>query len=302
MELKWLKDYLALVEQGSFSKAAASRFVTQPAFSRRIRALETWLGVPLVERNQHPLALTAAGDAFIERATTLCDSILLYREQLRNMQLKQNEISLCTQQSLAVAFFPDWIDSFSAQFKDTFIRIKTIDLHEAVESFLNASTDFLLCYNTRDTFKQLLVDDVESLLVGSDELIPVCLAKSDGSPLFDLQNLHTLPMLSHAPESFFGQLITLKCLPKIPSTITINNCYQSSLSEALKALVLKGKGIAYLPRSITQQDINAKKLVVIDEYLIHIPLQIFLYRLKYTQKSQALELWDELLAKQATDL
>ncbi|WP_315980356.1 LysR family transcriptional regulator [Aliamphritea spongicola] len=44
MELKWLIDFTALVEHGSFSKAAESRFVTQPAFSRRIRSLENWLG------------------------------------------------------------------------------------------------------------------------------------------------------------------------------------------------------------------------------------------------------------------
>ncbi|MCT7654667.1 LysR family transcriptional regulator [Oceanimonas sp. NS1] len=44
MELKWLKDFVALNEHGSFSKAAEARFVTQPAFSRRIRSLENWLG------------------------------------------------------------------------------------------------------------------------------------------------------------------------------------------------------------------------------------------------------------------
>ena len=41
MELKWLEDFVALAENGSFSKAAKARYVTQPAFSRRIRALET---------------------------------------------------------------------------------------------------------------------------------------------------------------------------------------------------------------------------------------------------------------------
>jgi len=81
LELKWLKDYLALVEQGSFSKAATTRFVTQPAFSRRIRSLEAWLSVSLVERNQYPLVLTPAGEVFVERAKSLCDSILLCREQ-----------------------------------------------------------------------------------------------------------------------------------------------------------------------------------------------------------------------------
>lgn len=44
MDIKWIEDFLVLAEQGSFTKAAETRFVTQPAFSRRIRSLETWLG------------------------------------------------------------------------------------------------------------------------------------------------------------------------------------------------------------------------------------------------------------------
>jgi len=294
LELKWLKDYLALVEQGSFSKAAATRYVTQPAFSRRIRSLEAWLGVSLVERNQYPLVLTSAGEVFVERAKSLSDSILLCREQLRNMQLVQNEITLCAQQSLAVSFFPDWIENFSELFADTLIRINTVDLHEAVETFLNASSDFLLCYNTRNIFSQLLVDDVESLPVGVDELIPVCLANTDGTPLFEVVEHQPLPMLSHPPESFFGQLISRQCLSTLPDAIIINHCYQSSLSEALKALTLKGKGIAFLPRSIVQGELNAGKLVLIDAFLKPIELQIFLYRLKHSQKPASLKLWQQL--------
>ena len=40
MDLDWLKDFLALAEQKNFSRAADARNVSQPAFSRRIRALE----------------------------------------------------------------------------------------------------------------------------------------------------------------------------------------------------------------------------------------------------------------------
>jgi len=294
LELKWLKDYLALVEQGSFSKAATTRFVTQPAFSRRIRSLEAWLSVSLVERNQYPLVLTPAGEVFVERAKSLCDSILLCREQLRDMQTQQNEIILSAQQSLAVSFFPNWIEDNPEQLDSAVIRINTVDLHEAVETFLNASSDFLLCYNTHDIFKQLLVDEVESLQVGVDELVPVSLAKDDGSPLIEVLENQPLAMLSHTPESFFGQMINTQCLSKLPSSISIKHRYQSSLSEALKALVLKGKGIAYLPRSIAQKEISAKELVIVDEYLQPIPLQIYLYRLKHTQKPQSLKLWQQL--------
>ncbi|MFB1029444.1 MAG: LysR family transcriptional regulator, partial [Thauera sp.] len=64
MELKWLEDFLSLADSGSFSRSAEQRHVSQPAFSRRIRALEAWLGVALVDRSTFPTRLTEAGEAF----------------------------------------------------------------------------------------------------------------------------------------------------------------------------------------------------------------------------------------------
>jgi DNA-binding transcriptional LysR family regulator len=52
MELKWLDDYLGLIEAGSFSAAAEKRHVSQPAFSRRTQLFEEWLGVELIDRSR----------------------------------------------------------------------------------------------------------------------------------------------------------------------------------------------------------------------------------------------------------
>ena len=46
METKWLEDFLSLARTMNFSRSADERFVTQPAFSRRIKALEVWAGAP----------------------------------------------------------------------------------------------------------------------------------------------------------------------------------------------------------------------------------------------------------------
>lgn len=297
MELKWLRDYIALVEQGSFSKAATTRYVTQPAFSRRIRSLEAWLGVSLVERNQYPLVLTAAGEIFVERAKSLADSILLCREQLRSMQNQPNEITISSQQSLAVSFFPDWVQELGGTFNESLIRMNTVDLHEAVETFLGGSSDFLLCYSSQNMFKQLQVDEVEYLHIGVDELLPVCLADTQAKACFKVQEESTLKMLSHTPESFFGQLIALQCYSQLPTSITLEHCYQSSLSEALKALALKGKGVAFLPHSIVKRELEQGKLVKMEHPLMSIPLQITLYRLKYSQSTQAQKVWHEIKHK-----
>lgn len=67
MELKWVEDFLCLAQYGSFAKAAKNRNVTQPAFSRRIKALEDWLGAELVNRNTYPASFTHAGFSFLKQ-------------------------------------------------------------------------------------------------------------------------------------------------------------------------------------------------------------------------------------------
>ena len=61
MNLTWLDDFLALASTGNFSRAAEERHMTQPAFSRRIRALEEWLGVVLFDRSSQPAVLRRSG-------------------------------------------------------------------------------------------------------------------------------------------------------------------------------------------------------------------------------------------------
>jgi len=76
MQLKWLEDFIALAETQSFSKSAVFRHVTHPAFGRRIRSLELWCGVDLIDRTGYPVKLTEQGVAFFELA----------RDTLRNLQ------------------------------------------------------------------------------------------------------------------------------------------------------------------------------------------------------------------------
>ena len=59
IETKWLYDFLTLEACRHFSQAAEERNISQPAFSRRIKALESAVGVLLFDRTTSPLQLTA---------------------------------------------------------------------------------------------------------------------------------------------------------------------------------------------------------------------------------------------------
>ena len=72
MKQLWIEDFLTLVEAGTFSRAAALRHVTQPAFSRRIQLLEAWLGVELVDRSIQPMRLTAVAERHVPHSAHYC--------------------------------------------------------------------------------------------------------------------------------------------------------------------------------------------------------------------------------------
>src|SRR4051794_5379748 len=68
MELRHLRYFVAIAEEGSFTRAAERLWVAQPGLSTQIRRLESELGVQLFERHTRGVDLTDAGEVLLERA------------------------------------------------------------------------------------------------------------------------------------------------------------------------------------------------------------------------------------------
>ncbi|WP_436536316.1 LysR family transcriptional regulator [Actinoplanes sp. HUAS TT8] len=75
VELRHLRAFLAIADEGAITRAAARLHLTQPALSRTLRQLEAHLGVRLIDRSTHHLQLTAAGRAFQPRAAAAVTAV-----------------------------------------------------------------------------------------------------------------------------------------------------------------------------------------------------------------------------------
>ncbi|MEV6639098.1 alpha/beta hydrolase fold domain-containing protein [Amycolatopsis sp. NPDC051371] len=71
IELKHLRAFVAVATELNFSRAATRLYVSQPALSRQIQALERLIGCPLLQRSTHRVELTLAGEALLGAAVPL---------------------------------------------------------------------------------------------------------------------------------------------------------------------------------------------------------------------------------------
>jgi LysR family hca operon transcriptional activator len=84
MELRHLRYFVAVAEEGSFTHAAEKRLHTaQPSLSRQIRDLETELGAQLIIRGPREMELTAAGRVFLDHARVILLQVEAAREAAR---------------------------------------------------------------------------------------------------------------------------------------------------------------------------------------------------------------------------
>ena len=112
MDLIWLEDFLAIAEEGGFSRASERRHVTQPALSRRIRSLEEWLGTRLFVRSAQGAVLTPAGRFLRAPAEELTRHVYQLRQTtLEVADREASTLSIAATHALSFVFFPSWIRS-----------------------------------------------------------------------------------------------------------------------------------------------------------------------------------------------
>jgi monoterpene epsilon-lactone hydrolase len=75
IELRHLRAFVAVAEELNFSRAASRLYLSQPALSRQIRALERLVGCELLRRSTHRVELTLAGNALLDRARQLLGAL-----------------------------------------------------------------------------------------------------------------------------------------------------------------------------------------------------------------------------------
>src|SRR5438067_1670782 len=187
METKWLEDFVSLAETRSFSRSAQLRHVTQPAFSRRIQALEAWAGTDLVDRSSYPTRLTPAGETLYAQSLEVLQALQSTRAMLRgHHSAGQDVIEFAVPHTLAFTFFPAWVSQLREKFGPLRSRLIALNVHDAVMRLVEGSCDLLIAYHHSSLPFQLAADRYEMVSLGQEVIAPYVRADADGEPMFTL--------------------------------------------------------------------------------------------------------------------
>ena len=301
METKWLEDFVSLAETRSFSRSAQLRHVTQPAFSRRIQALEAWAGIDLVDRSSYPTRLTPAGETFHAQALEILGSLQATRNMMRGHQSGALDmIEFAVPHSLAFSFFPHWVLDLRRRFGALKSRLITLNVHDAVLQLTEGSCDLLIAYHHPSQPLQLSPERYEMLSLGHETLAPYAKGDEAGQPLFRLPGTpgQRVPFLSYGEGAYLGRLVDVITKLAAPP-LQLDPIYETDMAEGLKAMAMEGHGLAFLPASSVRKELKSKRLVRAappGQHELSMELRIYRERpdLARHPKAGALALWEFL--------
>ncbi len=296
MDHKWLEDFVALARERSFSRAAVLRHVTQPQFSRRIRALELWAGADLVNRATVPLGITAAGEALLSVAQRTVATLADARERIRAPHAGLDWVTLTTGRTLSRTTVPTWLAAVQRVSGAFRLRMLTGSIQDGALALEQGGADFLLSY-THPRLPLVLDDAVfESMAMGRDTLVAVSAPRvhgAAGKPLHALPGTarKPVPLLAYAPTLALSQILQ-DGLARQRRGLHLHTVVECDFAEALHEQALAGAGVAWLPLGLVGNDLQAGRLVRADSEAHAIAFEIRLYRPRSPRNALVQRVWD----------
>lgn len=288
MNLTWLEDFLALASAGNFSRAASHRHMTQPAFSRRVRALEEWLGVPLFDRTTHPVTLTETGHWFQSVAQDLLARVARVPDDaLAVSDASSATLRFASTHALSFTFLPTWLRGLESDSPVGPVQLMSDVMHQCEALMLQGRVQFLLCHWHEQVPGRLDPATHPSVRVGVDTLVLVSAPGNNGK---------RSPLLSYSRESGLGRIVRALRSDAIEKTRS-EPVFTAHLASVLKTMALDGRGVAWLPLSLIVDELANGRLVAVGDPELSIELDIRLFRSDACLPQAAENFWRKVAPK-----
>jgi DNA-binding transcriptional LysR family regulator len=250
MELRHIRYFLAVAEEGNFTRAAARIGIGQPPLSQQIRDLEAEVGAALFHRVPHGAELTAAGEAFLGEAKASLASA--EKAKLAAQRANRGETGkLALGFTASSAFNPvvsATIRRFRAQWREVRLSLTEMNTLALMERLNRGELDA--------TFMRPSLDDPPGVRLKRLDDEPMVVALPANHPLAKYERL-PLALLSKEPFILFPRLVGLSLLDDVvlacrKAGFELTVAQEAPQISSVVNLVAAELGVSIVPASIAQ--------------------------------------------------
>ncbi|MGE8064984.1 LysR family transcriptional regulator [Pseudomonas sp. NPDC089569] len=251
IELRQLRNFLALAEHLHFSKAATAVHLTQPSLSRQIAALEAELGVMLFARHSRAVTLTAAGLDFQAHAKSVVAALeLAIRSTRASARGERGELRVSFTSVAAWTLMPALIKRYTDTFPEVRLELNELLPKDMEKAVTTGDTDLAL------TFK---VSDEENSCYFPLHDEPLCIALPADHPqatadAFDVGQLKDAPFIL-SPRTIAPLLHDTVLAYCRRSGFEPRIRIQPHLQQTIVNLVAEGMGVSVVPLAMRKMQI-----------------------------------------------
>ncbi|HEY3368636.1 MAG TPA: LysR family transcriptional regulator [Symbiobacteriaceae bacterium] len=255
MILQHLITFCRVVETGGFSRAGELVGLSQPAVTRQVAALEADLGAPLLDRSSRQFRLTPAGERVFERARRLVAEVGELRESVQDViNHERGRVTIGAVTTVALDVLPPILSEYTRLYPAVRVLVKAGRTADTLERVLQGEIDMAVM--TAPVAHARLY----SIPLQKDPVVLVCSPERRQSlpdPL-PLDELSAVDMISFQTPSRFRTYVDsiLEQYGVYP-----NVTMEFDSHEAVKMMVELGFGVALVPRSAVQDDLDNGRLV-----------------------------------------
>ena len=245
MTLQQLTYFLATVEHGSFSGAARSLYLTQPAISEQIRQLEGELGIALFARAGRGLVLTEAGKRFRPEAERVLADVERSRDAVAEVRdLRGGTLSFGMFGTASAYLIADLVADFRRRYPDVRLRLVGVNSSEVADQVRNGTLEAgLIVLPVDDAGLDLRVARLEELVVVSRE------AERTSSPM-TFEALASTPLILYDAQYGADDPMRRQLLERSQRAgVTLRPVIEVESIEAAVGLARRGLGDTIVPRA-----------------------------------------------------
>ena len=258
MDLRQLRYFVAIVEQGSFSKAAATLNVAQPALSLHVRNMEADLGTALLFRSPQGVMATEAGEILLRNARIIIDQFSIAQEEIRGHEAEPaGEVRLGLPGTISQILSVPLIIAARKRYPKIKLRIA-----EAMSGFI---TEWIRESRVDIAVLYIPVEDrvLTSYPVLTEELCllgPVTPMEDVKTPAFGqvtLKQVAPLPLILPSSSHGLRELLEREASA---GNLDLNTVIDVDSYGNIKELVEKGMGYSILPFNAIAREVRAGRL------------------------------------------